>query len=162
MISETWMDLLKDQLPEGAFLMVKGNPMTIGWAQCGILWSREILTVYVRQSRHTHDLLEDCDTFTVSIPIPNLDCEALAYCGRVSGRDEDKVKAMGRALTPARFGAQDGLSRCIVHIECRILYRRDLDPALLDDETRQRAYPAGDPHTAYVGEVLGVYLGDIE
>ena len=40
------------QLPKGAFLMVEGNPMTIGWAQFGVVWSKPVCTVFVRHSRH--------------------------------------------------------------------------------------------------------------
>ena len=162
MILENWMEQLNAQLPEGAFLMVKGNPMTIGWAQFGVLWRRTVCTVYVRESRHTHTLLKDCDSFTLSVPEPGTMAKELMHCGTISGHAQDKVQVLGLDYTPARFGAQDGLAGCALHIECKILYRHNLDLSALNEQARQHAYPEGDPHTVYVGQVLGVYQGDLE
>ncbi len=152
-----WIDETTAQLPEGAFLMVKGNPMTIGWGQFGILWRTLCATVYVRHSRYTHELLEDCDTFTISVPDPGAMKQELAFCGTKSGRDFDKCKEINRSLVPAVYGAQDGLEGCRYQIECKILHRSELDISLLEDPAIiDRHYRSGDTHTMYIGQVLGV------
>ena len=50
------------QLPLGAFLTVKSgdrvNTMTIGWGTIGFMWGKPIMTVMVRYSRHTHQLIK--------------------------------------------------------------------------------------------------------
>ncbi len=154
------MDWMKDtagQLRKGAFLMVNGNPMTIGWGQFGVLWGKPTFSVYVRFSRYTHDLLDNSDTFTVSVPYPGTMTEALAFCGTRSGRDIDKMSELHASLFPARFGGQSGYAGCRFHIECRILFRTDLDEHLLEDPALlSRYYADGDPHTMLVGEILGV------
>lgn len=153
----SWMNEMTQQLPAGAFLMVDGNPMTIGWAQYGVLWSRPCLTVYVRESRNTHRLLENATTFTVSVPELGAMRKELAYCGTKSSRDVDKVAELGLGLSPARFAAQDGLKGCKTHIECRILHRSVLKEALIEDPAiRDRYYRDGDEHTMFIGEILGV------
>ena len=152
-----WMNELTAQLKKGAFLMVNGNPMTIGWAQFGIIWNRKTLSVYVRESRFTHQLLKDADTFTVSIPAVGTLSDALVFCGTRSGRDVDKMAFLHAERFPARFGGQDGFSGCRYHIECRILFRTDLDEHLLEDGALlSRFYASGNPHTMYIGEILGV------
>lgn len=152
-----WMKETAAQLKRGAFLMVNGNPMTIGWGQFGVLWGLDTFTVYVRQSRYTHELLHNTSTFTVSVPAPNSMKEALGFCGTRSGRDVDKMAHLNASLFPARFGAQDGFGGCRYHIECRILFRTDLDEHLLADKALlSRYYADGDPHTMYIGEILGV------
>jgi flavin reductase (DIM6/NTAB) family NADH-FMN oxidoreductase RutF len=152
-----WMNETMQQLPKGAFLMVADNPMTIGWAQFGILWGKKTFTVYVRESRFTHDLLSKADTFTVSVPRLGTMSEAIAFCGTQSGRDVDKMRALSTTLFQSRFGAQNGFSGCKYHIECRILFRADLDEERIENESlMNRYYSGGDTHTMYVGEILGV------
>ena len=152
-----WMKETAEQLPKGAFLMVIGNPMTIGWGQFGVLWGKNTFSVYVRKSRYTHDLLDHADSFTVSVPAYGTLAKELAFCGTKSGRDVDKMSELCAALCDSRFGAQKGFSGCRYHIECRILFRTELDEHMLEDRALlSRYYAQGDPHTMYVGEILGV------
>lgn len=152
-----WMDETARQLPKGAFLMVDQNPMTIGWGQFGVLWGKPTFSVYVRESRYTHQLLEHANTFTVSVPAYGTMSKELALCGTKSGREIDKMQALNASLFPNRFGAQDGFAGCRFQIECRILLRVDLDEHRIEDSAlKNRYYANGDPHTMYVGEILGV------
>lgn len=156
-----WMQETAAQLPGGAFLMVKGNPMTIGWGQFGVLWGRPTFTVYVRHSRYTHTLLDQETTFTVSVPAKGTMREALAFCGTKSGRDVAKMEALHTSLFTAKYGAQNGFSGCKYHIECRILSRNELNEHDMEDSALlSRYYPNGDSHTMYVGEILGVSQED--
>ncbi len=152
-----WMKDTAEQLKRGAFLMVKGNPMTIGWGQFGVLWGRPTFTVYVRRSRYTHELLEQTNTFTVSVPASDTMKKELSFCGTKSGRDLNKMDALQASLFPSRFNAEDGFDGCRYHIECRILFRAELPEHLLEDDTLlSRYYADGDPHTMVIGEILGV------
>ena len=95
MLPENWMEIASRQLNgKGAFLMVRDNPMTIGWAQFGILWGIPVATVYVRRSRYTHELLKDSDCFTISVPEEGVMDKELAFCGSRSGRDVHKAEAL--------------------------------------------------------------------
>ena len=44
----------------------KYNTMTISWGTLGILWNKEVVTVFVRKSRYTHEFIENNEYFTVS------------------------------------------------------------------------------------------------
>ena len=50
----------------------KVNTMTIGWGHIGIEWSRPVFVVYVRESRHTKDMLDTNGEFTVNIPLTQI------------------------------------------------------------------------------------------
>ena len=153
-----WMDAVSEQLKKGAFLMVNGNPMTIGWAQFGILWGKQTLSVYVRHSRYTYQLLKDASAFTVSVPRPGTMSEELAFCGTRSGRDIDKMDALHSVLTPPHFGGQCGFSGCQYHIECSVLFRTDLDESLLEvPDLQSRYYQTKDSHRMFIGEILGIW-----
>jgi len=153
-----WMKETNDQLRRGAFLMVDGNPMTIGWGQFGIIWNKQTFSVYVRRSRYTYTLLKNASTFTISVPEAGAMKEELAFCGTHSGRNVNKMQALHAGLSHARYGAQDGFAGCSLHIECRILFRTDLDEHLLEDPALiSRYYAEGDTHTMFIGEILGVY-----
>lgn len=152
-----WITDTVEQLKRGVFLMVDGNPMTIGWAQFGILWGKPTCTVYVRKSRYTYHLLEAAKTFTVSVPFQGELSQELAFCGTKSGRDVEKMNILNVSPVPAQFGAQDGFPGCRYQIECQILFRADLDENLIENDLpRSRYYQNGDPHRMFVGEILGV------
>ncbi len=155
-----------EQLPRGAFLTAGGeiwNPMTIGWAQFGVVWSRPTVTVLVRKSRYTHSLMEGADVFTLSFPRAKEMGRALAFCGARSGRDVNKEKEAGLSRLAPRAGGAAAVAGCGIVMECRIVQEQLLDLGTLDPDFRAKYYGAnqalenGDPHVLYVGEVLAAY-----
>jgi flavin reductase (DIM6/NTAB) family NADH-FMN oxidoreductase RutF len=137
----------------------KPNVMTIGWAVCGIIWGRPMMLVLVRPSRHTHQFIDEADSFTVNIPPPEM-ADVATYCGTVSGRDADKFKE--KKLTPVR-GKQVSSSyidECVVHFECRIVHKNRVHPQHLAPEIVTECYPQGDYHTIYYGEIAGCYRNE--
>ena len=166
---ETFSALLPqatEQLPRGAFLTAGGtvwNPMTIGWAQFGVVWGRPVVTVMVRKSRYTHSLMEQAQVFTVSFPRPKQMGKEIAFCGVRSGRDVDKEKEAGLTRLSPRAGGAEAVAGCDIVMECRIVQKQLLDLDSLDPDFRPKYYgdnqalPDGDPHVLYVGEVLAAY-----
>jgi flavin reductase (DIM6/NTAB) family NADH-FMN oxidoreductase RutF len=158
-------DLLWGSLSSGgAFLVAldptgRPNPMTIGWAQLGIVWSRPIFTVLVRQSRYTYDCLRSAATFTVSVPARGALKEALALCGTKSGRHIDKFRAAGITPCPSRCVDTPVVGECVAHYECRVLARPLIAvPDLADSELTERfSYTPGNTHAAFYGEILATY-----
>jgi flavin reductase (DIM6/NTAB) family NADH-FMN oxidoreductase RutF len=155
-----------EQLPRGAFLTAGGdawNPMTIGWAQFGVVWARPVVTVMVRKSRFTYSLMEQSDVFTVSFPRANEMGKELAFCGARSGRNVNKEKEAKLSRIAPRAGGAAGVAGCGVVFECRIAQKQLLDLDTLDPDFRAKYYGSnqaladGDPHVLYVGEVLAAY-----
>jgi len=133
------------------------NPMTIGWGGLGTLWSQPVCTVYVRPQRYTYGLMEQKDTFAVAVMGEEYAAQ-IAYCGKNSGRDGDKVKACGFTLA---YGLEDTplIEQAEMIFVCRKLYAQDMKPECFVDETpRQRYYAQEDYHRTYVGRVEEVYV----
>lgn len=147
------------QIQEGAFLVVKGkermNVMTIGWALLGFLWRRSTMMIAVRKTRFTHSLIEEAESFTVSVPTKGMGKE-LNICGSKSGRNLDKFKECNFTTTKSKKVSTPILKIPGYHFECRIIYKTPMDPKLLSSEL-EGLYPAKDYHTLYFGEILASY-----
>ncbi|MFV0436891.1 MAG: flavin reductase family protein [Desulfopila sp.] len=153
-------ETLMEQVTRGAFLTVRSggevNTMTIGWATIGVVWAKKVLMVAVRNSRHTFQLIEKTDNFTVSIPADSNCKEALKFCGTKSGKDFDKFKECRLGQKPALEVASPVIDIPGTHYECRIIYKTAMDSALLDPALIS-LYPQNDYHTLYFGEVVECY-----
>lgn len=157
-----------EQMEQGGAFLVTGeqaNPMTIGWCQWGRLWNAPMCTVFVRKSRYSHELIKN-GYFTVSVPAVGTMKQELAICGSKSGRDTDKLAALGLQVLPGKTPYNHGIAGCAIHFECRVCLTLEMDGHLpeLAEEYRSRFYQPeanvgtdGDPHTVYFGEILAAY-----
>lgn len=128
------------------------NTMTASWGMAGVLWNKPVAQVFVRPQRFTYGFIEKSGVFTCSF-FSEAYRPALALCGRVSGRDCDKVAEAG--LTPV-FD-EDGVyfAEARLVLSCRKLYAQKIDRnAFCDDPTELSVYPNRDYHTAYIGEIV--------
>jgi len=154
--------LIKQLSRGGAFLTVrnegKDNTMTIGWATAGIIWGKPILTVAVRYSRHTYELLDKSGVFTVSVPAEKDMRKALAFCGSKSGRDCDKFSECGLAKLEGQSVNAPVIGGCGLYYECRVVYRQAMEPALIDSEIDSKFYGSNDFHVLYYGEIVDCYI----
>lgn len=158
---ETTAETLFQQLPKGAFLTVqdgeKANLMTIGWGSIGVIWSRPVLSVLVRYSRYTYELIEKYQEFTVSVPRKNEMKNELAICGTKSGRDTDKFQLCGLIPMAGRVLRTPVVSDCDIYYECRVVCRQAIQPALMDGKIISNFYANNDYHVLYHGEIAACY-----
>lgn len=149
------------QLPKGAFLTVKCgdrlNTMTIGWGSIGYLWNKPVLTVMVRYSRYTHELIDKCQDFSVSLPAAGELKKSLAIAGNKSGRDTDKFMDANLTAQNAKYIDSPVIGECELIFECRLIFKQVMDPDNLDASMRTAYYPEGDYHVMYYGEILSCY-----
>ena len=147
---------------EGAFLTVKSgekiNTMTISWGNVGFEWNKPMFTILVRKSRYTHDLLENSDDFTVSIPLCKDLKNALAVCGSKSGRDIDKFEECNLTLERSKKVDTPIIGECKLHYECRIVYKQKMNPEFLSKNIVESYFANGDYHTLYHGEIVATYM----
>ena len=150
----------------GAFIVAvdskgKPNPMTIGWGQVGVVWSRPIFTAYVRLSRYTYDCLQTSETFTINVPRPGDLKDALLYCGTKSGRDVDKAVQCGLTMVPGRAVETPVIDECALHYECRIAARTQQERRHFSaEDVLGRYYADGDHHLIVFGEIVAAYATD--
>ena len=140
------------------------NTMTIGWGMLGVEWNKPMFLLLVRESRHTKKLLDKTGEFTVNIPLEGADKKILAFCGTKSGRDVDKIQALGLTLEEPEVISVPGIKELPLTLECRVLYRQDQDGAAIPADIHKRFYPPffsdgrSDYHTAYYAEILDAYI----
>ncbi|HOX26067.1 MAG TPA: flavin reductase [Candidatus Krumholzibacteria bacterium] len=145
-----WLLLTAGDLSAGRF-----NMMTVSWGSFGTIWNRPFAQVVVRPSRHTFEYMEAYDTFTLCA-LPEACRPILEYLGARSGRDVDKVRESGLTPVPSLVVAAPGFAEADLIVECRKIYRDDLDPAHFLDPAIASHYPQDDYHRVYFGEVLAV------
>ncbi len=150
----------KDWLLITAGNMEKHNTMTASWGGVGILWGKPVATVYIRPQRYTKQFTDDNEYFTLSV-LPNEMREALAYCGKYSGREVDKDKECG--LTPFLCDEQNPQSvayeQSRVILVCKKLYCQTLQEACFTvPEVAEKNYPEKDYHDMYIAEILDVLV----
>ena len=132
------------------------NTMTASWGGLGVLWGRNVATVYIRPQRYTYEFVEQSDCFTISM-FDESWRDALNLCGTKSGRDVDKIKECGFTVVEGEGGAPYFEQARLVLV-CRKLYWQDMDPDhFLDPEIDSRFYAQKDYHRVYVGEIVEAY-----
>ena len=133
------------------------NTMTASWGHIGELWGLPTTVAYVRPQRYTKQFVDREDLYTLCFFKDKK--QELAYLGSHSGRDGDKVAAVG--FTPA-FG--EGFTyfeeACLVLV-CRKLYRAPLkEESFIDTAVMEKCYPERDFHDLYVGEIVKVLAAE--
>ena len=134
------------------------NTMTACWGAMGVMWGKNAVTIYIRPQRYTKEFVDKEGRFTLSV-LGEAYREALTYCGKVSGRDADKMKEAG--ITPYPVEGTVGVSEAELILVCRTMYRDTIKPECFDEQEHdQKWYPAKDYHTMYIAEVEKVLVKD--
>lgn len=132
------------------------NTMTASYGSLGILFGKPVAQIYVRPERYTYRFLEEQDFFTLSFFTEEYR-SSLQYCGRNSGRDQDKIKACGLSLSYNDNGVPY-FSEARLTLVCRKIYAQDLQRSLLSDgKLRESVYSSGGDHRMYVGEIVDIF-----
>ena len=129
----------------------KANTMTASWGGAGVLWNKNVVTCYIRPQRFTRELIDANENFSVSF-LPEEFRKQLVYCGRVSGRDEDKITGSG--LTLLNDYAAPCFEEADTVLICKKIYVGELKPqGIVYPEHDEANYPAKDYHIVYIGEI---------
>lgn len=94
----------------------KPNIITIAWI--GVVCSSPpMVSISIRPSRYSYDIIKDSGDFVVNIPNESL-CLETDYCGIVSGRDEDKFVQTGLTPEASIEVKAPAIKECPVSMEC--------------------------------------------
>ena len=129
------------------------NTMTISWGGLGTIWSKPVATVYVRQSRYTHEFMDDNEYFTVSF-YPEEYKDVLGVLGAKSGRDIDKMHDSG--LTPVSAGASVSFKEAELTLVCKKMFKQTLLKENMTEDVAAMFYADNDLHDMYIGEVVEI------
>lgn len=151
----------------GAFLTTgyedKINTMTISWAAMGQIWNKPVIIVAVRYSRHTYNLIDKSNQFTVSFPNRGELAKELALCGSKSGRDIDKFEECGFEPLEAATVVAPLIDKCKIHLECKVVYKQAMEPGNLAQPLKKTFYASNnDYHVLYYGEVTACHVNGEE
>ncbi len=132
------------------------NMMTVAWGSIGCMWTKPFAQVVARPQRHTRGYLERYDSFTLCAFPPEFR-EDLQTLGTLSGKDCDKLSRTRLTLRPSSEVAAPAYEEASLILECRKMYRQELDPAGFLDPGIHKQYPQKDYHSVYFGEILAVF-----
>ena len=131
------------------------NTMTASWGGVGIMWGKPVAYVVIRPQRYTKEFMDEAGCFSLSF-MGDAYREQLGYCGKVSGRDEDKIAKIGLPVAEGEIAPYFDCAK--VAMECKTLFAQPIDPAcLLDGAIDDRWYPGKDYHTLYIAEIVAAY-----
>ncbi len=130
------------------------NAMTVSWGECGVLWNKNVFTVFVRPERYSHELLEKTDTVTLSF-FDKSYRDTLVYFGRTSGRDEDKISKSG--LRASVLNGALVFEEAEFVLVGKIIYKGEISPENFVDKSLEAHYSDGGFHTFYTCEIIGCF-----
>ena len=73
------------------------NTMTISWGGMGVLWGKDVVYVFIRDSRYTKELIDRGDFFSLTF-LDEKYRKEMNYCGSHSGRTEEKIANAGLSV----------------------------------------------------------------
>lgn len=128
------------------------NTMTASWGGLGVLWNRNVATCYIRPQRYTIEFVDSSDYFSICFFSEEYR-RSLALCGRVSGRDCDKIAEAGLTVMSDRQAPYFAEAETV--LICRKLHRQRMsEEGFIDRSIIDRDYPSGDFHYIYTGEIV--------
>lgn len=133
------------------------NTMTVSWGGLGEIWGKDAAFVFIRPQRHTLKFVDDKEMFTICFFKEDYK-KALAFCGKNSGRDVDKVKHTG--LTPVFDSDAVYFKEASIVLKCRKMARYDLSPDGFIDKTVEENYANGDYHKMFIAEIVETYVAE--
>lgn len=132
------------------------NTMTASWGGLGVLFHKNVVTIYVRPQRYTFEFLERCPEFTLSFFADSYRPQ-LRLLGSKSGRDSTKIKESGLTLAMAGETAPYFEEAELVMV-CRKLYFQDFAPEHFVEPSLASFYEQKDYHRMYIGEITQTLL----
>ena len=109
----------------------ESNTMTISWGGVGVLWGKNVVYVFVRDSRYTKELIDAGDFFSLTFANAGLTVD---YRHGIPYIDEGNLVLVCEKMSATRI----------------------TDDSFLDSEIADKWYKDGDMHTMYVGQIIDV------
>lgn len=131
----------------------KANAMTVSWGGVGVLWGKNVVFVFIRDSRYTKEFIDNGDFFSVSFLDKNYK-DALSYCGSHSGRNEDKIANAGLSWDYKHSIPFIDEGNFVLLCE-KLSATKITDDSFISPDIK-KWYADGDMHTMYIGEIIEV------
>ena len=131
----------------------KCNTMTVSWGGVGVLWGKNVVYIFIRDSRYTKEFIDNGEFFSMSFFNEEYR-DTLSYCGKESGRNvDDKFKGAG--LTPAFRHNIPYPDEANLVLLCRKMAAVPItEDTFVDPQIMPKWYSDNDMHVMYVGEII--------
>ena len=131
----------------------KCNTMTVSWGGVGVLWGKNVVYIFIRDSRYTKEFIDNGEFFSMSF-FNEKYRDALSYCGKESGRNvDDKFKGAG--LTPAFRHNIPYPDEANLVLLCRKMAAVPItEDTFVEPQIMPKWYSDNDMHVMYVGEII--------
>ncbi len=126
------------------------NMMTASWGMMGVLWQKNVATIFVRPQRHTFKFLEKNEYFSISFFDEEYRKELL-FMGQNSGKDVNKLN--NTSLKPIYDQKAPYFEEARDVLVCRKIYNQFITPECFLDSEIDKEYEAKDYHKVFIGEV---------
>ena len=132
------------------------NSLTLGWGACGVLWSKPVAIIYIRENRFSHAYFEAEPLFTLSWYSKEKQGTLIRIFGGKSGRNTDKEKESGftPVITPDGGVTYLEAERVVI---CRRIMAQPVPKEFVPKELAGWLNEDGLVHMQYTGEVLGIW-----
>lgn len=128
------------------------NTMTVSWGGIGELWGKDVAFIFVRPQRYTKEFIDREGIMTLSFFGGEYKKE-LAFCGKNSGRDFDKMKETG--LNPVFADGTVYIEEAKNVLILKTLAVTQMTPeSFLDKTIEPDCYPNKDYHIVYIAEIV--------
>lgn len=153
LISKDWL-LITAKKNDGSI-----NTMTASWGGVGVIWNKNVATIYIRPQRYTKEFVDESDYFTLTF-FDGYKKE-LGVLGSVSGRKRNKIEEVG--FTVMDIEGQPTFEEGKLVLVCKKLYRDSIKPeCFIEEGIDEKVYPLKDYHDLYIGEIISVYKNEKE
>lgn len=133
---------------------IKYNAMTASWGGLGVLWNKNVFWCFVRDSRYTKEFIDNSELISLSF-FEEQYRPALTLCGKVSGRDCDKISKAG--LSPQITDGTLTFKESNLTIIGKKIYESKINPeGFIDKSLIDANYSTNDYHTVYVCEIIDI------
>ena len=155
LISQDWMLITAGSLQQTPADKTF-NTMTASWGGLGFLWNKPVAFIFVRPQRYTFNFTEKEQVFSLSFFSSKYKA-ALELCGKISGKDTDKVKQAGLHPIKTENGSVSFKEASLI-LECKKVYADFLQAdKFTDTSIISSVYKTGDFHKMYIGEISKIW-----
>ncbi len=133
----------------------KANTMTASWGGVGVLWGKNVVFAFVRDTRYTKEFIDREESFSLTF-LDEKYKSALKYLGAVSGRDEDKIGGARMHLDYYQDKTPYIDEGNLVIVCKKMSATRITDEQFISEGLKEQWYADGNMHTMYVGEIIEV------
>ena len=98
----------------------KCNTMTVSWGGVGVIWNKNVVYIFVRDSRYTKEFIDQGEFFSLSF-LDEKYRNALNYCGSHSGREENKFEKAGFHAIKSEFVDAPIIQELSFALECSMI-----------------------------------------